>query len=102
MQQVIFEPVSNKEDWVQQCEVRNSDTNALVDLTAAVIVLAVRDPKSKINRLLAQTSDGSITIVSSGIFQFTFPASQMGGMEVAKTYDVGCTIKLNGSPTLQF
>jgi len=96
MQQVIIEPVSNRADWIDQVEVRDDDTDALVDLTGAVIVLAVRDRKAQQQRLLAQTGDSSIVIVGTGVFQFTFPVSAMRGMDVSRAYDVGCTIQLGG------
>lgn len=95
-----FEPVSNREDWVEQVEVR-SEAGVLVDLSTAVIVMAVRERQSKQQKLLAQTSDSTITIDGVGFFTFTFPVSQMRGLDASKTYEIGCTIKLNGA-TQQF
>ena len=95
MLQAVFEPVSNREDWIDQCEVRD-DNNALVNLTGATIVIAVRDRTTKGNLLNAKTADGTIVIQGIGIFQFTFTVSQMRGLDASKSYEVGCTILLNG------
>jgi hypothetical protein len=100
MLQATMEPVSNREDWVQQCEVRD-ENNDLIDLSSAVIVLAVRDRKSKVQVLLAQTSDSTIVIQATGVFQFTFTESQMRGLDASRAYDLGCTLQLNGT-TSQF
>jgi hypothetical protein len=96
MLQATFEPVSNREDWIQQCEVRNED-GELIDLTDAAIVMAVRDRQSRQQKLLAQTSDSTITIEATGIFTFSFSVTQMRGLDASKTYDMGCTIQLNGT-----
>ena len=101
MLQASFEPVSNREDWIQQCEVRNG-TGALVDLTGSVIVLTVREHSTQQQKLLGQTSDGSVVIQGPGLFQFTFPLNQMHGLTASKAYDIGCTIKLSGGPTKQY
>jgi len=95
MQRVLFDPVTNREDWIQQCEVRGDDTGDLIDLTGATIVVAVRDKVSKVIPMVAQTSDGSVVIQGIGFFQFTFPVATMRGLD-AKTYEIGCTILLNG------
>lgn len=100
MLQAVFEPVSNREDWINQCEVRD-ENNQLVDLTGANIVLAVRDRSTKNNLLNANTGNGSVVIQATGVFQFTFPLSQMRGLDASKAYDIGCTIQLNGA-TQQF
>lgn len=100
MLQATFEPVSNREDWIEQCEVR-TEAGVLVDLSAAVIVMAVRERQSKQQKLLAQTADSTITIDATGIFTFTFTLAQMRGLDASKAYDMGCTIQLNGT-TQQF
>lgn len=96
---VTLEPISNREDWIDQCEVLDQD-DAAVDLTTATIVLAVRNSKTKAITLTASTANGSITLVSTGIFQFAFTLNQTRSL-CAETYDVGCTINLN-SVTQQF
>jgi|SRR5215471_10872102 len=100
MLEATFEPVSNREDWIETCEVRDQ-SNALVDLTGAVIVIAVRDKQTKSQLMQALTADSSITINAPGIFQFTFPLSKMRTMTASKAYEIGCTIQLNGT-TQQF
>lgn len=101
MLQALFEPVTNREDWIQQCEVRDQDDN-LFDLTGCTIVMVVRERKTRIQRMIAQTTDGSIVIQSAGVFQFTFPLAQMHGLDVNVSYEVGCTIKLPTGVTQQF
>jgi hypothetical protein len=100
MIQVVFEPVSDREDWIDTCEVRDQ-SDVLVDLSAATIVLAVKDKTSKRVLLTASTTNGKIAIVSTGIFTFTFTKAEMRGLNASIAYDVGCTIELN-SVTRQF
>ena len=55
MQTVQFEPVSNREDWIQQCKVFDT-SGALSDLTGALIVLTVRERQTEIPKLQAHDS----------------------------------------------
>jgi hypothetical protein len=95
MLNAILDPVSNRQDWIDTVEVYDDNEN-LVDLTGATIVMAVRDPKNHAQYMIAQTSDGTITIVSVGVFQFQFPLGLMRGFDLQRTFEVGCTILLNG------
>jgi hypothetical protein len=95
MLQAKFEPISNREDWVEQCKVFDLN-GALFDLTGATIVLAVIERQSKQQKLLASTTAGTIVIQGLGVFEFTFPVGQMRGLDASKAYDVGCTILKNG------
>jgi len=99
MLQVVFEPVSDREDWTDTCEVRDQ-SDVLVDLSTAVIVLCVAS-KSKTVLMTASTTNGKVTIVSTGIFTFTFTKAEMRGLDASVAYDVGCTIELN-SVTRQY
>jgi hypothetical protein len=94
MQQVIFESVSNREQWSDTVEVRRDGT--LVDLSAATIVLAVRSKQSKSILMTAQTSDSTITIESLGVFVFTFLVSRMRELDASIAYEVGCTLEIGG------
>jgi hypothetical protein len=96
MFRVSFEPISNREDWIDQVEVRDSLTNNLVDLSTAIIMLSVRDKDTHDEVLLAQTGDGTIIIAGLGVFQFKFPVAQMHALFASKTYQVGCTVLING------
>lgn len=95
MLKAAIDPVTNRQDWVDQCEVRDEDDNGLVDLTDAVIVLSVRDRNSKETIMTAKTDDGTIVVQGPGIFEFTFTLTQMRTLEVSKAYDVGCTVVRN-------
>jgi hypothetical protein len=105
MQRVVVDPISNRQDWIEQVEVFD-EFNNLVDLTGADIVLALADkrPSSAWNTsassttplMLARTADGTIIIQGLGVFQFTFPVSLMRSLCASKQYEVGCTIQING------
>jgi len=104
MAQVMFEPVSNRADWIDQVQLYDSNTNQPVDLTGASVVLAVVDPRSHLQMLLAQTADGSIVIPGSpavGIFEFTFSAQQMRKFDAQRQYEVGCTVILPSGTVIQ-
>jgi hypothetical protein len=92
---VILEPISNREIWVDQVEVRDS-SNTLVDLSLATIVLSVREPKGKRIILTATTDDATITILSLGIFQWAFTLAQTRNLCV-ETYELGCTIDIDSA-----
>lgn len=97
---VTLEPVTNRQTWTDQCEVRDED-DVLIDLSAATIVLGVRDKNTKDAVLTAKTADGTITIQTTGVFEFSFTETQMRTVCASKAYEVGCTIELNGA-TMQF
>jgi hypothetical protein len=97
---VKFEAVSNREDWNDQVHVYVND--ALIDLTGAVVVLAVKDPRTRLQVLIAQTADGSITIPALGIIEFSFPVEQMRGLEASKRYEMFCTAVINGKTSQLF
>lgn len=93
-------PVSNKQTWTQVFEAIDADTGDDLDLTGASIVLEVRDPRDCSIRLSATTANGKIVIVDTGVFQVSFPASDMKTL-CAQTYEVGCTVTINDA-TLQY
>jgi len=95
MLQVTFQPVSNRADWIDQIEVRDQN-DQLVNLTGATITIGVRDPKTKAALLNSKTGDGTLVLQGTGVFQFTFSASKMRGLDASKQYEVGCTILLSG------
>jgi hypothetical protein len=96
MLQIDFDPVSNREDWTDDCAVRD-EANVLVDLSAAIIVLTVRDKQSQSAVLVAKTADSTITVTGTGIFEWTFTEAQMRTVPVPREYNIGCTLKLNGT-----
>lgn len=93
MQQVNFEPISNREDWIDQFEVRDN-SNALVDLSAAAITFSVRDKNSKRVQLHAVVGSG-VTVDGPGLFTIHFPVADMRGMDASLMYEVGCVITRN-------
>lgn len=88
-----LEAVTNREDWIDQAQVTDGDTGTLVDLSAATIAMDVRDQKSKCRVLTATLANSKISLVSTGIFEWTFTAADMHGI-CAGTYDVGITVEI--------
>jgi hypothetical protein len=95
MQRVTFDPVSNREDWIHTSEVVDQDDSP-VDLSTATIVVAVRERNHKHIMLTATTADDTITIPATGFFTFTFTEAQMRDLDGSFSYEIGCTIRLNG------
>lgn len=98
-QRIDFEPITNREDWIDQFEVRDV-SNALVDLSAASINLSVRDKTSKRVHLHAEVGSG-ITVDGLGLFTVSFLVGQMRSLDASLTYEVGCVIK-RGNSTQQY
>jgi hypothetical protein len=99
MLQVSFNGVSNREQWDNVTFVVDQD-GTLYDLSTATIVVALRNRTSKHNMRTLGVGDG-ITVPSPGIFIFTFTEDQMRDLDASFVYEIGCTIRLNGS-TQQF
>jgi hypothetical protein len=94
---IKFEAVSNRADWITDFEVVTDETETPVDITGASIAWAVRDKKTKSAALTATVDNGIIiTDAPGGRFTVSFDDSQMRALCPA-TYDVGCTILLNGT-----
>jgi hypothetical protein len=93
--QVTLEPLSTKEDYIEEFEAFD-ENGAAVDLTAATIVFAVVDKNSKSPILSASTDDGKIT-VSTTVATVTIPQSEIDSVD-PKDYAVGCVITLNSVP----
>lgn len=91
MYQGIFPPRSNKAGWSLVVEVLDDDTGEDVDLTAAIVVFELRDPRYRTTALSATTANGRVTIGAIGFFTVTFTALNMKTL-CAETYEVGCTI----------
>jgi hypothetical protein len=95
MDVAVLGAVSNREDWDDTGELKD-ENNALVDLTGATIVLSLRDRETKRQVLNVSTTGGQITITGLGAFAWHVPVEKMHGI-CAETYDVGLTVKINGS-----
>jgi ribosomal protein L30E len=90
-----LDPVSNKATWTVQYELSDAETGDLIDLSDVdTITVSIRDPQTK-TQLLSTTG----TVVDTGVFSWTFTATQMGTL-CAKAYEVGCTLTKD-SETLQ-
>lgn len=89
-------PASNKATWSVLYQFVDSETDEAIDLSNAdEITVQVRDQKSCSPVLSGSLSGGQVALVETGVFQWTFSASQMNAL-CAKTYDVGCTIEQDG------
>lgn len=91
MYQGTLPPRSNKAGWALVVEVLDDDTDEDVDISAATIVLELRDPRTGTITLSATTSNGRVTIGDTGFFTATFTATNMKTL-CAQTYEIGCTI----------
>ncbi len=92
-------PVSNKATWKETFKLTDSEDGDAIDISGAEeITISIRDPKSRCILLTGSLSDGDITIVDDGTFQLLFDDDTMGALS-AKTYDIGCTIKIDGETT---
>lgn len=77
----------------------DSESGDAIDITdAEEITVSIRDPKSKCILLTGTLTGGEISLVDDGTFEITFDEDTMGAL-VAKTYEIGCTIKINGDTT---
>lgn len=89
-------PVSNKATWTVIYELVDSDTDEAIDLSEVdEITIQVRDPRSRSPLLSGSLTGGQVSRVDTGVFSWTFSASQMSAL-CANTYDVGCIIEQNG------
>lgn len=88
-----LDPVSNKATWIVLYELKDDETDELIDLSSVdEITVQVRDSRKSMI-LSATLSGGSVEIVDTGVFKWTFTASQMSTLAASRTYEVGCTIK---------
>lgn len=88
-------PRSNRASWSEIVEVRDEDTNELIDLAAYTITLSIApqgcwpdDPT-----LTASTTDGTIVILDIGVFKFSFTAAQMN-ICAPTNFDIGAIVTL--------
>lgn len=91
MYDVTFPPATSSADWAASVEIIDDSTNAPLDLTGYSASLAVRD-HDRNEVLSASTADGTITNPTTGVLSWTFAASQLSGLDVPLTYNVGLTI----------
>lgn len=91
---VLNAAATNTADWKTQFQFNDSDTGSLIDFTGATIEIDVKDFDG-CRRIQASTSNGLITIQSTGIFELDIPASTMECL-CPGTYQIGGVYLLNG------
>jgi|SRR5215468_763807 len=89
-----LEATSNREHWIVDWEVRDENSNELVNLTGAVIVVFVRDQNTKEALVQGSIADGHVHISDVGVFNFVFTPDEMQSL-VAGSYDAFVRITLN-------
>jgi hypothetical protein len=95
-----FPAASNRQSWSYNLEVVDADTDEDINLTGATITFEFRDPRNLLTILSATTTNGKVTLATTGVFSVAFSLSDMQTL-YPLTYDVGCTILVNGE-TMQY
>lgn len=90
----------NNADWNMQLQVTDADTGALLDFTGAAIEIAVKDANN-CQKLLGTVDNGKITLPSTGIIEWLFPATDMQSL-CAGQYKMGGVYQLNGETIALF
>ncbi len=89
-------PVSNKADWIVAYALDDADTGDPIDISdASEITVAIRNSETKYVELSATLSGGGIQHIETGVFEWTFTATQMRNL-CAQNYEVGLTILKDG------
>ena len=97
----VLEPISNREDWTETIQTLD-ENNAVVDITGATITFALRDKKTKVQVLSADTQDGiTISNPTQGIFYWSFTVDDVHSV-CPGTYDVGLVIEISGTSSQLF
>lgn len=77
-------------DWAQAVELIDNDTGLpLAEAATALFELGITDD-CDVTLLSAKTTDNTITRPSSGVIQWIFTKTQLGGLCVGTTYHIGC------------
>lgn len=84
---------SNRATYIQSFQVNDSETDDLVDLSAAAITYSIRDKRSKTVTLSATVGDG-VTVTATGVFEVEFTDTEMRTL-CDQEYEVGCTIEID-------
>lgn len=95
MYQGTLPPASNRADWTETLKLTDDDTGDPIDLTGAAMAIAVRDLANCLV-LSGSIADGKVTLLETGVAQWSFPASAMGGL-CAGEYAVGITLTMSGT-----
>ena len=94
---------SNRASYRQDFQVYDDETDEGIDLTDAVITLAIRRPGCTSPELTATTADGRIVITGAddGRFELTFGDADMRALD-QMSYECGITIEQNGDVVQYF
>src|SRR5262249_5639772 len=87
---------SNRAEWQFSVELTDPDTDLPIDLTGALIEIAVRDQQSRMPLLPGSSASGKIAIpvpATGGAFTVTFPKTDMATL-CANMFDVGLRVSL--------
>lgn len=96
---INFEPVSNREDWIEQGSFTDpTDGSALVIDDAEAFEIAIRAPGCSDPVLTGSFGDGKISFPETNTVQWRFPASVMRCLR-AGNYEVGATVTKDGEVT---
>lgn len=100
--QATFDPVSNKETWVEAVQFFDQETNETLDLEGNVdaVTITVREPGGRSQVLTGTLADSTVSVLPDGVIQWEFSADQMGAL-CNRTYDVGAILTKDGQ-TVQF
>lgn len=87
---------SNRATWSFSADLTDDDTDEAVDLTDALLKIAIRDQQSKRPLLEGSTANGKVTIEApstGGVFSVEFTPEDMSNLP-ADHYDVGMTAEM--------
>jgi len=99
--------ISNRQSWSDSVELRDTDTNGLIDISTATEIVVQIAPRGSVSSngygdiastsplLTATLANGKVQHVQTGIFQFAFTKSDMRGL-CGGIYDVEITIEKDG------
>lgn len=87
---------SNLATWREQVELTDEADGTAIDIVTEVdeITVSIRDGDTTL--LTATLTGGDITVIETGVFEFVFSATDMGGLD-PKTYEVGCLVKFSAA-----
>jgi len=99
MYQINFPPQLNTVSWTFTGGIKDADTGDDLDLSLYSWTFEVLDPDSCCYaRLTASTDNGKFTTPETGIFQFTFTASEMATL-CPQSYPTRLTMELISDTT---
>lgn len=77
---IRLSPISQSEDWQETFHIVSDDDGVAFDLSSAVFTITVEDRRDN-QRMTGSTTDGSITIPSTGVLIWLKRASAVRALE---------------------